>query len=274
MTTSDLVSLASETSASMSTQHPDYARLAGRICISDNHKNTPTQFSDAISILYEQGQGFIHSDIADIVHRYSSWIDSQIQHDRDYDFTYFGFKTLLRSYLLQSIQLNPFQGSLTSVGGGGGTYNNKPFVVERPQYLFMRVALGIHCSKIPGNNNSTVVVDSNSTTFCPNDDLNHQKNDETNLRAAFETYDLMSRGYFTHASPTLFHSGTIHPQMSSCFLVQMSDDSIEGIYDTLKKCAVISKVRDLFQDSDFNDIRHIFFNTSTQVCRGDRSFCT
>eukprot|EP00804_Cyclotella_cryptica_P002203 CCRYP_018258-RE/>CCRYP_018258-RE protein AED:0.36 eAED:0.36 QI:0/0.5/0.42/1/0.5/0.42/7/0/646 len=101
--------------------------------------------------------------------------------------TYFGFKTLERSYLLKL---------------------NEETIVERPQYLWMRVALGIHCCKGP---------------------------------SAFETYDLMSRGYFTHASPTLFHAGTTHPQLSSCFLVQMSDDSIHGIYDTLKRCAVISK---------------------------------
>eukprot|EP00985_Skeletonema_marinoi_P025229 scaffold18321_cov81-Skeletonema_marinoi.AAC.1 len=89
----------------------------------------------------------------------------------------------------------------------------------------MRVALGIHCCKS---------LDEPGASFT-------KEEEDANLEAAFETYDLMSRGYFTHASPTLFHAGTTHPQLSSCFLVQMSDDSINGIYDTLKRCAVISK---------------------------------
>ena len=216
------MSLASETAASMSTQHTHYARLAGRICIWENHKTTPSQFSQAISVLYEEGRGFIHDDIAGIVDRHSASIDSKIHSDRDFDLTYFGFKTLVRSYLLQSNQWNPLlEASNHSIIHPG--HVNKSVVVERPQYMFMRVALGIHCSR-------------DSSRSSPS-----QQEDESNLQAAFETYDLMSKGYFTHASPTLFHSGTIHPQMSSCFLVQMSDDSIEGIYDTLKKCAIISK---------------------------------
>jgi len=117
------------------------------------------------------------------------------------EITYFGFKTLERSYLLKNLQGQ---------------------ILERPQYLMMRVALGIHCSE----------RDSGPMT---------KEEEDKRLQQAFETYDLMSAGYFTHASPTLFHSGTTHPQLSSCFLVQMSDDSINGIYDTLKRCAVISK---------------------------------
>ncbi|EED92236.1 ribonucleoside reductase [Thalassiosira pseudonana CCMP1335] len=186
--TREIDTLASETAASMSTQHPDYGRLAARICASANHKSTPDSFSKAMLLLNEEGGGFVNNEIADLVKRRGKEIDDRIKHERDFEMTYFGYKTLERSYLLKL---------------------NEDTIVERIQYLWMRVALGIHCY--------------------------------ANLQAAFETYDLMSRGYFTHASPTLFHAGTTHPQLSSCFLVQMSDDSINGIYDTLKRCAVISK---------------------------------
>lgn len=180
----------------MSTQHPDYARLAARICISQNHKMTPKTFSSAIQVLDEQ-TGFIDERLAQLVKRRAEEINERIVSSRDFEMTYFGFKTLERAYLLKT---------------DGGK------VVERPQYLFMRVALGIHCCN-------------------PKD----PSSEDEQLQAAFETYDFMSQGYFTHASPTLFHSGTTHPQLSSCFLVQMTEDSINGIYDTLKRCAVISK---------------------------------
>lgn len=193
--------LASETAASMSTQHPDYARLAARICVSHNHKITPDSFSKNVKTLFDGGNGFISPKIAKLVEKRGKEIDDKIVHERDMAFTYFGFKTLERSYLLK-----------TEKGQG----------VERPQYMLMRVALGIHC--------------------CNDDENISEEVESKNLHAAFETYEMMSQGYFTHASPTLFHSGTIHPQLSSCFLVQMSDDSINGIYDTLKRCAVISKV--------------------------------
>lgn len=199
MTSAEIDTLASETAASMSTQHPDYARLAARICVTQNHKITPNTFSETFLKLYDHGNGFVCPQIADIVQRRSKEIDERIVHERDMDFTYFGFKTLEKSYLLTSEDKS---------------------VQERPQYMIMRVALGIHC-----------VGDYDAGS--PEEDAN--------LQAAFETYDMMSKGFFTHASPTLFHSGTIHPQLSSCFLVQMSEDSINGIYDTLKRCAVISK---------------------------------
>jgi len=198
ITTSEIDTLASETAASKSTQHPDYARLASNICISQNHKITPKSFSACIHILYDNGNGFIHPNIAKLVERKQKEIDAQINNENDFNLSYFGFKTLERSYLLK--------------------YENGQ-LIERPQYMFMRVALGIHCS-----------IEANS-----------KEEEEQNLKNAFETYHMISNGYFTHASPTLFHSGTIHPQLSSCFLVQMSDDSINGIYDTLKRCAVISK---------------------------------
>jgi ribonucleotide reductase alpha subunit len=204
MTSFEIDILASETAASMSTQHPDYARLAARICVSHNHKITPDSFSENIRVLYDDGNGFISPKIAALVRKRGKEIDDQICHERDMDFTYFGFKTLEKSYLLKT---------------------EKGKVVERPQYMLMRVALGIHC--------------------CGKDDGEDgcsEEEETKKLKAAFETYDMMSRGFFTHASPTLFHSGTIHPQLSSCVLVQMSEDSINGIYDTLKRCAVISKV--------------------------------
>eukprot|EP00536_Pseudo-nitzschia_multiseries_P007917 jgi/Psemu1/319245/estExt_fgenesh1_pm.C_1920001 len=192
--------LAAETAASMATQHVLYARLAARILISLNHKYTPPTFSEAVKAIDEEIQ-YIDPSIAELVQRRGDEINNRIRNERDRAFSYFGFKTLERSYLLKSNQ---------------GNY------LERPQYLLMRVALGIHCT------------DRISGKVTPEEE-------DKRLEAAFETYDFMSEGYFTHASPTLFHSGTTHPQLSSCFLIQMSDDSISGIYDTLKRCAVISK---------------------------------
>ena len=197
VTSHEIDVLAAESAASMSTQHPDYARLAARIVVTQTQKNTPGSFSEAVRLLCEDEEDrFIDKKILDLVQRRGKEIDSQIRHERDLDITYFGFKTLERAYLLKK--------------------SDK--LVEKPQYLLMRVALGIHCC----------------------DDKVTDSEDEC-LAAAFETYDLLSRGYFTHASPTLFHSGTTHPQLSSCFLVQMSEDSIAGIYSTLSRCAVISK---------------------------------
>ena len=196
----EIDTLAAETAASMGTQHVLYARLAARILVSLNHKYTPPTFSQAIKALDEEIQ-YIDPSIVDLVRRRGDEINQRIRNERDLEITYFGFKTLERSYLLKS---------------------NDGRFLERPQYLMMRVALGIHCT------------DRSPCVMTPEEE-------NKRLEAAFETYDLMSEGYFTHASPTLFHSGTTHPQLSSCFLVQMSDDSISGIYDTLKRCAVISK---------------------------------
>lgn len=196
MTSAEIDVLTAESAASLSTQHPDYARLAARILVSQSHKTTPSKFSESIEKLYAQGKGFIDGKIAQLVKDHADEIDARVHAERDYDMTYFGFKTLERAYLLR---------------------DDDGVLLERPQYLMMRVALGIHC-------------------------VNHDKvGVKKALEDAFETYDLMSRGFFMHASPTLFHSATTHPQLSSCFLVQMSDDSIHGIYDTLKRCAVISK---------------------------------
>ena len=193
VTTSELDNLAAETAAYMSTEHPDYAKLAARIAISNLQKDTLPTFSETVDRLYHftdpktnLSAGMISDRLYQLVQRHKDTIDAYIKHHRDFYFDYFGFKTLEKSYLLK--------------------INGR--VIERPQYMFMRVALGIH----------------------------HE-----DLEAAFETYELMSEKWFIHASPTLFHAGTPHPQLSSCFLLNVADDSIEGIYETLHKCALISK---------------------------------
>lgn len=187
--------------------------------------------------LNEEGSGFVNDEIADLVKRRGDEIDDRIVHSRDMEMSYFGFKTLERSYLLKM---------------DGAT-------IERPQYMWMRVALGIHCCK-PADGGTAWT----------------KEEEDFNLEAAFETYDLMSRGYFTHVSPTLFHAGTIHPQLCSCFLLQMSEDSIQGIYDTLSRCAVISKVS-MYDRSGLHDYSYIqltFINYYSQKgFRGYRSKC-
>ncbi|KAI9469051.1 MAG: ribonucleotide reductase [Benjaminiella poitrasii] len=193
ITTVELDNLAAETAAYMTTNHPDFALLAARIVISNLQKETDDKFSVVIKKLYchvhpklSQPNPLVSKELYDIVMAHADQIDNVIVNSRDFDFNFFGFKTLERSYLLKM--------------------NGK--IVERPQYMIMRVALGIHGS---------------------------------DLESAFETYHLMSTKYFTHATPTLFNAGTPTPQLSSCFLVQMREDSIEGIYDTLTTCARISK---------------------------------
>jgi ribonucleoside-diphosphate reductase alpha chain len=179
--------------AALSTKHPDYGTLAGRILISNHQKNTDPSFSKTADLLHsfvDEGTKLSVSLISDKTHRIicenAEEIDAMIVHDRDYLIDYFGFKTLERSYLF--------------------SINGK--VLERPQYMWMRVAIGIHGS---------------------------------DLAAVKETYDLMSLKYFTHATPTLFNAGTNHPQMSSCYLLGMEADSLDGIYNTLHDCASISK---------------------------------
>ncbi|QLQ80594.1 hypothetical protein HG537_0D05950 [Torulaspora globosa] len=193
VTTVELDNLAAETCAYMTTVHPDYATLAARIAISNLHKQTTKQFSQVIGDLYHYvnpkngvQSPMISKEVFDIVMENKDELNSAIVYDRDFNFNYFGFKTLERSYLLR-------------INGE---------VAERPQHMIMRVAVGIH---------------------------------GRDIKSAIETYNLMSLRYFIHASPTLFNAGTPRPQMSSCFLIAMKDDSIEGIYDTLKECAMISK---------------------------------
>lgn len=193
VTTSELDNLAAETAASMTVSHPDYAQLAARIAISNLHKNTNKSFSETMNEMYHyvnprtnQEAPLISDEVYEVIKANAEFLDSHIIYTRDFNYDYFGFKTLERSYLLR--------------------INGK--IVERPQHMLMRVSVGIHMN---------------------------------DLEAVIETYDLMSKKFFTHATPTLFNAGTPKPQMSSCFLLTMKDDSIDGIYDTLKQTAKISQ---------------------------------
>ncbi len=193
VTTRELDQLAAETAASLASQHPDYSRLAARICVDDLHRSTKDTFTDVVTDLREyidpesnKHAPLISEEVYDIIMENAEILNNHIDYTRDHNYDYFGFKTLERSYLLR--------------------LNGE--IAERPQHMLLRVAVGIHHANIP---------------------------------KALETYDLMSQGYFTHATPTLFNSGTPTPQMSSCFLLTMQDDSLDGIYDTLKQCALISK---------------------------------
>ncbi len=193
VTTSELDNLAAETAASMTISHPDYAQLAARIAISNLHKNTNKSFSETMKEMYfyvnprtNQKAPLLSDEVYEAIQANAEYLNSHIIYNRDFNYDYFGFKTLERSYLLK--------------------INGK--IVERPQHMLMRVAVGIHL---------------------------------TDLESVIETYDLMSKKFFTHATPTLFNAGTPKPQMSSCFLLTMKDDSIDGIYDTLKQTAKISQ---------------------------------
>jgi ribonucleoside-diphosphate reductase alpha subunit len=205
--TSELDELTAQLAASLCTNHPDWGVLAARIAISNHHKETSSSFSEVVKILSTQimpGTGekasIIHTDLLRVVELYGSKIDAYIQYDRDYLFDYFGFKTLEKSYLLKNTSMK---------------------VIERPQHMWMRVALGLWWTQNE--------ADTSALT------------DEVRFARAFETYDLLSTKLFTHATPTLFNAGTPRPQLSSCFLLAMSDDSISGIYKTLSDCAAISK---------------------------------
>jgi len=193
VSTAQLDDLASETAAFLTTQHPDYGKLAARIAVSNMHKQTSKSFSETMYKLHgyinpktKESGPLISDELKEIISDHEDRLTAAIVYGRDFEYDYFGFKTLEKSYLLK-------MGSE---------------VVERPQQMLMRVALGIHLRDID---------------------------------AAIETYNLMSEKWFTHASPTMFNAGTKTPQMSSCFLLTMQDDSIEGIYSTLKRCAQISK---------------------------------
>ena len=193
VTTRELDQLAAETAASLVSQHPDYSKLAARICVDDLHRSTKDQFTDVITDLREyidpeskKHAPLISEEVYNIIMENAEVLNNHIDYNRDFNYDYFGFKTLERSYLLR------LDGE----------------VAERPQHMLMRVSVGIH---------------------------------HGDIEKALKTYDLMSNGYFTHATPTLFNSGTPMPQMSSCFLLTMQDDSLHGIYDTLKQCALISK---------------------------------
>jgi ribonucleoside-diphosphate reductase alpha subunit len=193
VSTQELDNLAAEIAATMTTRHPDFAKLAARIAVSNLHKVTSKSFSNTMKRLYTyvdpktgQNAPLISKETWRVIKENAAELDAAILYDRDFSYDFFGFKTLERSYLMK-------------VDGK---------VVERPQHLLMRVAVGIHGEDIP---------------------------------AAIETYNLLSEKWFTHATPTLFNAGTPKPQLSSCFLLTMKDDSIDGIYDTLKQTAKISQ---------------------------------
>lgn len=193
ITTIELDNLSAEVAAYLASYHMDYSRLAARIAVSNLHRGTSDSFTETMRALYHYEDKFsnkhsplVSKRLLDVIEANADRIESEIAYSRDFEYDYFGFKTLERSYLLK-------------IDGK---------IVERPQHMLMRVALGIHFDDI---------------------------------EAAMETYHLMSEKWFTHASPTLFNAGTLKPQMSSCFLVGMKEDSIEGIYDTLKECALISQ---------------------------------
>ena len=173
VTTSELDNLAAEIAATMTTTHPDYAKLAARISVSNLHKNTKKSFSEVMTDLYEyinprtgKKAPLLSDEVFEVIQANKELLDSTIIYNRDFGYDYFGFKTLERSYLLK--------------------LNGK--IAERPQHMLMRVAVGIHLN---------------------------------DMEAVIETYELMSKKYFTHATPTLFNSGTPKPQMSSCFLLTM-----------------------------------------------------
>ena len=207
MKTYELDELSAQICASLCTEHPDYGTLASRIIVSNHHKNTSPSFSEVIRNLYENKNihgnpaPLISKELFEIVMENCEKLNSSIDYERDYNFDYFGFKTLEKSYLMRIKNYNPESTKEEKL-------NLKGKIVERPQHLLMRVAIGIHGSDI---------------------------------KLALETYDLMSQKYFIHATPTLFNAGTPRPQLSSCFLLAMKEDSINGIYSTLRDCALISK---------------------------------
>jgi ribonucleoside-diphosphate reductase alpha chain len=193
ISTTELDVLAAETAAAMVTTHPDYAKLAGRLAVSNLHKTTPKKFSQCIKELHSfiepktgKESSLIDTDVYQFVMANREILDAAIDQDRDLDFDYFGIKTLERSYLLK--------------------IGNR--IVERPQYLYMRVAVGI----------------------CKGD-----------INMALRIYDDLSQHFYTHATPTLFNAGTKRPQMSSCFLIGNKGDDIDGLFDTIADVAKISK---------------------------------
>jgi ribonucleoside-diphosphate reductase alpha subunit len=192
ISTTKIDELSAEQCASMASIRTDYNTLAGRIVVSNHHKNTSASFSEVMSNLYhyrdkhDKPSPLLSHELFELVQKHGVEFDEMCDYSRDYLIDYFGFKTLERAYMMKIDKKT----------------------VERPQHMWLRVSIGIHGDNMP------------------------------KIR---ETYEYMSQKYFTHATPTLFNSGTPHPQLSSCFLLAMENDSIEGIYNTLKDCALISK---------------------------------
>ncbi len=193
ITTTELDNITANLAYSWTTTHPDYAALAAQIAISSHQKNTPTTFLEAVLQLADvkdrtgQPASLLDDEFLQVVKDNATVLEARIDYSRDFLLDYFGFKTLEKAYLLRDTDRR---------------------VVERPQHLWMRVALGLWLHDLP---------------------------------KAFETYDLLSQKLYTHATPTLFNAGTKRPQLSSCFLLAMNADSIKGIYKTLEDCALISQ---------------------------------
>jgi len=200
ISTTKIDELLAEQCASMSTLNPDYGTLASRIVVSNHQKNTEPSFLKIVNILYNfksihgKQMPLLSDNLFKFTSEYIKEIEDMIDYERDYLIDYFGFKTLERTYLIRV-----------------GTK-----VIERPQHMWMRVAIGIHGDPKTANPKET-------------------------LGLIKETYDLLSQKYFTHATPTLFNAGTPRAQLSSCYLIAMEDDSLDGIYNTLHDCAQISK---------------------------------
>ena len=192
ISTTHLDELSAEQCASLASTHPDYNVLAGRITVSNHHKNTSNSFVEVMNMLYnytdkhDKQSPLVSKELYEVVNKYPDIFEKICEYDRDYLIDYFGFKTLDRAYLMKINRVT----------------------VERPQHMWLRVSIGIHGD---------------------------------NLGKIMETYENMSQKYFTHATPTLFNAGTPRPQLSSCFLLSMENDSIDGIYNTLRDCALISK---------------------------------
>jgi len=196
ITTRELDEFAAESAAGLGTDHPEYSSLAGRIMVSNHHKNTIESFSETMKRLYQyhdvrgEPSPLISRELYKLAERHGKRIDAEIDYLRDYNFDYFGIRTLERAYMIKyQTGIHRYQ--------------------ERPQHMYMRVALGIW-------------------------------GDTDDFQPAFETYHRISQGYYTHATPTLYNAGTPRPQLSSCFLMPIPDD-MGGIYKALSDCAEISK---------------------------------
>lgn len=198
--TAELDELTAQMAASLCTTHGDWGILASRIAVSNHQKNTAAPFSEVMEALAQQKSpktdeplSYLDEGFLAFVRQHAATLDAYVKHERDYEFDYFGFKTLEKAYLMR---------------------NTGRRVLERPQHMWMRVAVGIWFS---------------------------YPDTTVGLARALETYDLLSQKFMTHATPTLFNSGTPRPQMSSCYLLAMDSDSVTGIYKTLGDCAAISK---------------------------------
>lgn len=193
--TSEIDEVLAQQCASQSTEHPDYQLLAGRIVISNHQKNTPSTLMDVVNCLYKnQKQPILSKTYYDFVIENNEVLENMIDYNRDYLIDYFGFKTLEKAYLLR----------------------DDTKIYERPQHLWMRVAVGLYC---------------NVSCYSKKEKLNYIR----------DNYNALSLKYFIHATPTLYNIGTPREQLSSCYLISMEDDSMEGIYNTLKDCSIISK---------------------------------